>query len=102
MEIKKQNNGTTTTLFLNGRLDTTTAPEAQAVFDECYEGITELIIDFTELSYISSMGLRLILMAKKQMMKHGDMKVVGVNDNIMRVFDDVGFCDIMTIEPIAK
>lgn len=101
MEITKERNGSSLTVALKGRLDTTTAPEAQKFFEGCYDGTTDLVIDFTELAYISSMGLRLILMAQKQMMKQGSMKVVGVNSNIMEVLDDVGFCDIMTIEPAA-
>ena len=100
MEIIRHQNGGELTLEVNGRLDTTTAPEAQKVFEACYEGTTRLIIDFKGLTYISSMGLRLVLMAQKQMMKQGSMEIVGVNEHIMGIFDDVGFCDIMNIKPI--
>ena len=52
----------------------------------------------TGLEYVSSAGLRVILKAQKIMNAKGSMKLIGVNDSIMEVFDITGFLDILTIE----
>ena len=83
---------------LEGRLDTTTAPELEKELQEALEGITELILDFEKLDYISSSGLRVLLTTRKIMMAQGDMKVIHVNEAIMDIFEVTGFTDILTIE----
>lgn len=98
MTITKTVNETALTVSLEGRLDTTTAPELEAELKESLEGVTELVLDFTGLEYISSAGLRVVLGAQKTMNKQGSMKVIGVNADIMEVFDITGFSDILTIE----
>lgn len=62
------------------------------------DGVTELILDFAELKYISSAGLRVILGAQKTMNKQGSMKICHANADIMEVFEITGFSDILTIE----
>ena len=101
MEIIKHQNGCDLTIEISGRLDTTTVTEAQTVLEECYEGTTHLVLDLKGLTYISSMGLRLVLVAQKHMMKQGHMEIIGVNEHIMGIFDDVGFSDVMTIKPLT-
>ena len=91
MTIDKQINGSELTLSLTGRLDTTTAPELEAVIKENIAGVTNLIIDFAGLEYISSAGLRVILSAQKTMNKQGEMVIRNVNEI-------TGFIDILTIE----
>jgi anti-sigma B factor antagonist len=98
MEIKKNKEENKLTVELEGRLDTTTAPQLEQALDGAYEGITELVFDFGKLEYISSTGLRLLLLAQKTMNKQGSMVVRNVNDVIMDVFDATGFVDILTIE----
>ena len=98
MTIKKAVNGTVLTVSPIGRLDTTTAPEHDAELKSALGGITELILDFAELEYISSAGLRVLLSAQKVMNAQGSMKVIHVNDIIAEIFDVTGFCDILTIE----
>ena len=83
---------------MSGRLDTTTAPELEAALDEVLENTKELIFNLENLEYISSAGLRVILKAQKSMNTKGSMKLTGVNDSIMEVFDITGFLDILTIE----
>ena len=61
MKINQKLNGTNLLISLDGRLDTTTAPELEAVLKEALEGITNLTLDFNNLAYISSAGLRVIL-----------------------------------------
>ena len=98
MTIEKNINVTAAILKIIGRLDTTTAPELEATIDGCAAGIKELVLDCSALEYVSSAGLRVILKAQKLMNAQGTMKLTGVNDTIMEVFDITGFADILTIE----
>ena len=98
MKITKYLNGTQLSLVLEGRLDTTTAPELEKELDSGLEGVTELIFDMEGLDYLSSAGLRILLGAQKTMNKQGSMKVIHVNETIMEIFEVTGFADILTIE----
>jgi anti-sigma B factor antagonist len=98
MTIDKQINGSELTLSLTGRLDTTTAPELEAVIKENIAGVTNLVMDFAGLEYLSSAGLRVILSAQKTMNKQGEMVIRNVNETINEVFEITGFIDILTIE----
>ena len=97
MTIEKNVNGAVTTLRVIGRLDTTTAPTLEAAVDGCIVGVRELVLDCSELEYISSAGLRVVLKAQKLMNAQGSMKLTGVNETIMEIFDITGFADILTI-----
>lgn len=97
MNVKKIENGTSVTLDIDGRIDTSTAPNLEAEID-ALSGLTELILDFSDVKYISSAGLRVVLKAQKLMNKIGKMKLINVNDDVMDVFDITGFLDILTIE----
>ena len=98
MTIEKKINNDAATLIVSGRLDTQTAPELENELDAVLSGLKELIFDMTNLEYVSSAGLRVILKAQKAMNAQGSMKLTGVNDSIMEVFDITGFLDILTIE----
>ena len=98
MTIEKKINNDAVTLIVSGRLDTQTAPELENELDSVLGGIKELTFDFANLEYVSSAGLRVILKAQKAMNAQGSMKLTGVNDSIMEVFDITGFLDILTIE----
>ena len=98
MTIDKQINGSELTLSLTGRLDTTTAPELEAAIKENITGVTNLVMDFAGLEYLSSAGLRVILSAQKTMNKQGEMVIRNVNETINEVFEITGFIDILTIE----
>ena len=98
MTIEKKINNDAATLIVSGRLDTQTAPELENELDSILSGLKELIFDMTNLEYVSSAGLRVILKAQKAMNAQGSMKLTGVNDSIMEVFDITGFLDILTIE----
>lgn len=95
--IKNQNEGILT-IALDGRLDTTTAPELEQQIKDSLDGVTKLVMDFAKLDYISSAGLRVILSAQKKMNRKGLMKVIHANDSVMEIFDVTGFADILTIE----
>ena len=98
MKIIKNQNGGSLTIALEGRLDTTTAPELEQEIKLSLDGVTELIMDLAKLDYISSAGLRVLLFAQKKMSKQGSMKVIHANDMVMEVFEVTGFSDILTIE----
>ncbi|MCI9076530.1 MAG: STAS domain-containing protein [Dorea sp.] len=98
MNITENKNGNQLCLSLEGRLDTTTAPELEKVIKSSLDGVTELTIDMSSLDYLSSAGLRILLGAQKTMNKQGSMKVTHVNDTIMEIFEVTGFVDILTIE----
>ena len=98
MMIEKLSTGTGITLNIIGRLDTTTAPELEATVDGCIAGLKDLVMDCSELEYVSSAGLRVILKAQKLMNAQGTMKVMNVNETIMEVFEITGFADILNIE----
>ena len=98
MTIEKKVNGEVVTLAIAGRLDTQTSPNLEKELDSIFSGLTELVLDMSGLEYISSAGLRVILKAQKVMNVQGSMRLTGVNDNIMEVFDITGFLDILTIE----
>lgn len=99
MTITKNLKDTTLAIALEGRLDTTTAPQLETELKKSLNGITRLELDFTALEYISSAGLRVLLAAQKVMNKQGDMVIRGVNETVMEVFEVTGFTDILTIEP---
>ena len=98
MKLEKEQNGSQLTIRLGGRLDTNSSPQLDAEITDL-TGITELIFDFSELDYISSSGLRVLLGTQKRISKAGTMKVIGANETIMEVFDISGFSEIIAIEP---
>ena len=98
MNIEKVINNKTVTLALSGRLDTTTAPELEVALKDSYAGVEKLVLDFAELEYLSSAGLRVLLGAQKTMNKQGEMVVKNVNDTIDEIFEITGFADVLTIE----
>lgn len=98
MVITSNKEGQTLTIELEGRLDTTTAPQLETELKSGIDGITELNFDFEKLEYISSAGLRVLLSAQKIMNKQGSMVIHNANENVMDVFDVTGFIDILTIE----
>lgn len=98
MEIIKNVSGEELTLNVSGRLDTNTAPLLDAEIKEVGVEIKKLVLDFAGLEYISSAGLRTVLMAQKKMNKQGVMLVKNVNESVMEVFQITGFSDILVIE----
>lgn len=98
MQINKTKNDSNLTLALFGRLDTNTAPLLEAELGGNLDGVTDLVLDFANLEYISSAGLRVILSAQKEMNARGKMVIKNVCADIIDVFDITGFSDILTIE----
>ena len=99
MNISKTQNGEKTTLTLSGRLDTTTAPILQEALIPELDTAKHIELDFTELAYVSSAGLRVLLMGEKTAKaKGGKQTLVNVSAEIMEVFDMTGFTEILHIE----
>ena len=99
MKISKTQVDNCMTIVLEGRLDTTTAPELDQELKSSLLYISELIFDFSALEYISSAGLRVLLSAQKTMTNNqGVMKIRHVNEMVMEVFEVTGFADMLTIE----
>ncbi len=98
MTINKVTEGDKLTISLEGRLDTTTAPQLDTEVKSLTEDVKELAFDFANLEYISSAGLRVILSAQKTMNKQGSMVITNASDEVKEVFDITGFSDILTIE----
>ena len=98
MIIEKQVTDSAMTIKVIGRLDSVTSPQLEEVTSKELEGITDLTFDFSELEYISSAGLRVILISQKTMNNQGSMKVIHVNDTVMEIFEVTGFVDVLTIE----
>lgn len=97
MTIEKKMENGKMILKISGRLDTQTAPELEKTMEDM-EDCKELTLDMAELEYISSAGLRVILKAQKLMNTKGEMKLTGVNESVMEVFEITGFSDILIFE----
>ena len=98
MEIIKNVSGETLTIEVKGRLNTDTAPQLEAAINEIGAETKKLALNLAGLEYISSAGLRVLLIAQKKMNKQGAMLVKNVNENVMNVLEMTGFSDILVIE----
>ncbi|MBQ0059541.1 MAG: STAS domain-containing protein, partial [Lachnospiraceae bacterium] len=85
MTITDTKDGSSLNIALDGRLDTTTAPDLEGFLKKSLDGITDLTLDFEKLSYTSSAGLRVLLSTQKAMNKAGNMVVKNVNDDITEI-----------------
>lgn len=98
MNIVENLNGKELTIALEGRLDTVTAPDLEKVVKERVESIDFLVFNFEKLEYVSSAGLRVLLLAQKLMAEKGGMIIRNVNQEVMDVFEVTGFNTFLKIE----
>lgn len=99
MKIEKTVDQGKLSLKVSGRLDTTTAPQLEEALNSSLAGVSHLIMDFSNLKYISSAGLRVLLSAHKTMkQQEGAMVVRGANEEVREVFTITGFAEILTVE----
>lgn len=98
LNIEKVAEGTSLTVKLEGRLDTTTSPQLEGELGSKLDGVKDLVFDLQKLEYISSAGLRVLLSAQKVMNNQGSMVVKNSIEEIREIFDVTGFSDILTIE----
>ena len=86
------------TIFVEGRIDTTTSEDFLKSVEELLDGVTELVLDFTLLDYISSSGLRAIISIKKDMGNQGNITIKNASDIVAEVFEITGFKSIVDFE----
>ena len=99
MTMNNQLDGSTLTIAVEGRVDTQTAPELEENVKGAIEGATDLILDFTQVGYISSAGLRVVLAAQNWMnAKNGSMVIRGAAKNILNIFKVTGFDTFLNLE----
>ena len=98
MLINKEANGNELTVALDGRLDTTTAPQLESELSNSLNDVKTLVIDMKKLVYISSAGLRVLLKAQKTMNKQGTMTVKNISQEIQDIFEVTGFDELLNIE----
>jgi anti-anti-sigma factor len=83
---------------ITGSLDSTTAPEAQKSLSAVVAGAKKVALDFSELDYISSAGLRVLLGAAKQLRASGgSLGMFGLNKSVREVFEISGFSSILPV-----
>ena len=85
-------------IALAGELNSYTAPELEEVIKNDLNGVKSLVFDFKGLEYLSSAGLRILLVAQKVMNKQGTLLIRNVNKSVMEVFEITGFNNILDIE----
>ena len=98
MQIDQLKEGSTLTMKVSGRLDTMTAPQLESEITGQLDGTTEFIIDSTDLEYISSAGLRVLLVTSKMMKGKGRFVIRNINETVREIFEVTGFLDILTVE----
>ena len=98
MNITKTVNEKDFIVSIDGRLDTTAAPQFEEFMVENISKMCTLTLDCAGLEYVSSAGLRVLLSAQKKMQQIGAMKVINVCEEVMEVFEITGFADILVIE----
>ncbi len=98
MTVEKKQNGEEVTLLVSGRVDTTNANEFESEVTVKMEGAKSLILDFAELEYISSAGLRVVLSIIKRMKNQGTLAINNANEMIKEIFEVTGFSDLVDIK----
>lgn len=98
LEIKKTVEGAKALFSLTGRLDTRSAPLLEKELKDCPTDVKELTLDFAELEYITSAGLRVLLAARERLYGKGELRLVHVSEMVMEVLEVTGFADVLTIE----
>ncbi len=98
MDINKTLEGNKLVVKVAGRMDSVSAPELETALNDSLDGVEELVFDFSDLEYISSAGLRVLLTSYKKMSSQGTMKIININDIIREIFEVTGFAEIFTVE----
>jgi anti-anti-sigma factor len=99
MQLETRTDGSVTVVSIDGHLDTNTAPEAQAHLDSLQDdGAQKILIDFSDLDYISSAGLRVLLATAKRLGGAGGaLRICGLNETVGEVFEISGFSVILDV-----
>ena len=99
LSITKNTDGQTLTVDIAGRIDTATSPTLDNEIKSSSDGITKIILNFEQVEYISSSGLRVLISLHKTMSaKNGRLVIRKPTEMVAEVFDVTGFADILFIE----
>ncbi len=91
-------NNDTLTVTPNGRLDTATSPVLEKELSPYLDDTTNIIIDFQNVEYISSSGMRVILALEQEIEdKNGSLHLINVNDDIIEIFELVNFMNLVKV-----
>ena len=90
--------GSKTTLFADERIDAYSAPQFAADMEEALAGTEDLTLDFTDLKYISSSGLRAVMLAVKTMLRQGELRIVNVREEVYEILEATGFIGVCDVE----
>lgn len=99
MEVNSSLKDGVVSLEIKGRIDTTTSPALQNELMKAFQKADQVVLDFTEVEYISSAGLRILLLGHKTAeAKNGSMKIIHVEKSVMNVLQMTGFSNFLEIE----
>lgn len=97
MTIKEKYGDNSVTFIIEGNLDTTTAPLLEERLSVITEETEEVVFDFAKLNYISSAGLRTILIACKKIGNGGAVKAKDANVMVQDILNTTGFSEIIEL-----
>ena len=95
MKYEKSSDGQKLTVKLIGEVDSMNVAEIEEKLLKEVEGVTDLIFDLSELEYISSAGLRVLLQMQKMMKAQGNMVIINTNEEVMEIFKVTGFVRLL-------
>ena len=99
MKVTKTQEGSKLTVAVEGRLDTMTAPQMEDELSPIPEEIPEMVFDFSELAYISSAGLRVLVACAQNMRnRDGKMSIVNVSSDVRNIFDITGLSEPLGVK----
>ena len=96
--MKILRDGGKTTVLVNGRIDAYGAPKFAEEIKAAVEGTEDLTLDFADLEYISSSGLRAVMLAAKAMARQGTMRIIRARESVYGVMELTGFTAICDVE----
>lgn len=98
LNIQKKHDGSTLTIFLSGRLDSSTSPLLVTTINESIKKIDYLILDMKDLDYISSAGIRVLISTQKKLSTSQKLVIKNVCEEIQEIFDITGLTDMLNIQ----
>lgn len=104
LQVDEQRQGNIPVLLLRGRMDSTTSPDAESQLTRMIgEGAQRIVVDFSDLEYISSAGLRVLLAAQKKLKQSGGaVLLTALKPEIRKVFDIAGFNRLFSVYPSVE
>ena len=98
LNISNLDNSGILTIAVEGSIDTLTAPEFEAKVLKALDGVKKLILDFAKVEYVSSAGLRTIILLNEKMEEKEGMTIKNINEEVRDVFEMTGFDELLTLE----